>query len=128
MSAGQEGLAVSPSDFRLYTFRLYDHHPELTSMRIAVPRETSAGERRVALVPESGKKLIQAGYTIAVEAGAGERAGFPDSAYREIGAGLEPDPGRLLESADVVLKVTPPVRRDGAGDEVGWMRERAVYV
>jgi len=97
-------------------------------MRIGVPRETSPGERRVALVPESCKKLIQAGYTVSVETGAGEQAGFPDTAYREVGAELETDPTRLLQSADVVLKVTPPVRRDGSGDEVGWMHEGAVYV
>src|SRR4051812_26445417 len=97
-------------------------------MRIGVPRETSPGERRVALVPESCKKLIQAGYTVSVESGAGEQAGFPDTAYREVGAELEADPARLLQSADVVLKVTPPVRRDGSGDEVGWMHEGAVYV
>jgi len=48
-------------------------------MRIGVPKETTAGERRVALVPESGKKLIQAGYQILVEAGAGAPAGFPDA-------------------------------------------------
>jgi NAD(P) transhydrogenase subunit alpha len=97
-------------------------------MRIGVPRETSPGERRVALVPESCKKLIQAGYIVSVESGAGERAGFPDTAYREAGTELEPDPSRLLQAADVVLKVTAPVRRDGSGDEVGWMHEGAVYV
>jgi H+-translocating NAD(P) transhydrogenase subunit alpha len=97
-------------------------------MRIGVPRETSPGERRVALVPESCKKLIQAGYTVGLESGAGERAGFPDSAYRDAGAEPEPDPARLFQSSDLVLKVTPPVRRDGAGDEVGWMHEGAIYV
>jgi NAD(P) transhydrogenase subunit alpha len=60
-------------------------------MRIGVPKETSAGERRVALVPESGKKLIQAGYTISVEAGAGDAAGFSDSAYREVGVTIWDD-------------------------------------
>ena len=44
-------------------------------MRIGVPRETAPGERRVALVPESCKKLKQAGYEIAVESGAGATAG-----------------------------------------------------
>ena len=51
-------------------------------MRIVVPRETAQGERRVALVPESSKKLIQAGYEIVIESGAGEAAGFPDSEPR----------------------------------------------
>jgi NAD(P) transhydrogenase subunit alpha len=44
-------------------------------MRIGVPQETAPGERRVALVPESCKKLKQAGYEISVEAGAGSAAG-----------------------------------------------------
>jgi proton-translocating NAD(P)+ transhydrogenase subunit alpha len=97
-------------------------------MRIGVPRETSPGERRVALVPESCKKLIQAGYTVAVEAGAGERAGFPDPAYREVGATVETDPGVLLGSSDVILKVNPPASRDGQGSEVESMRPGAVYL
>ena len=46
-------------------------------MRIAVPKETAAGERRVALVPESCKKLRDAGYEISIEAGAGVQASFP---------------------------------------------------
>jgi proton-translocating NAD(P)+ transhydrogenase subunit alpha len=97
-------------------------------MHIAVPRETSSAERRVALVPESAKKLIQAGYTIAVEAGAGEAAGFPDSAYREVGVAIETDPATLIGSADLVLKVNPPVRRDALGDETEWMRAGAIYL
>lgn len=97
-------------------------------MHIGVPKETSPGERRVALVPESCKKLIQAGYTVAVEAGAGEQAGFSDAQYREVGTALETDPAALLGAADIVLKVTPPAARNGSGDEIEWMRQGAVYV
>jgi NAD(P) transhydrogenase subunit alpha len=97
-------------------------------MRIGVPRETSPGERRVALVPESCKKLIQAGYDVAVEAGAGERAGFLDSAYREVGAAIETNPVIMLGSSDVILKVNPPTSRDGQGSEVESMRPGAVYL
>ena len=96
-------------------------------MRIGVPKETAPGERRVALVPESGKKLKQAGYDIAVEAGAGLAAGYPDSAYRDVGVALEPDPAALLGGADVVLKVGPPAL-DGGRDEVAWMRPDAIYL
>ena len=97
-------------------------------MRIGVPKETMAGERRVALVPESGKKLIQAGYEVAVEAGAGEAAGFPDVAYREVGVTVESDPAALLGSSGLVLKVNPPTT-DGSGrDEVGWMTPGAIYL
>jgi NAD(P) transhydrogenase subunit alpha len=97
-------------------------------MRIGVPRETSAGERRVALVPESGKKLIQSGYTISVEATAGEAAGFADSAFREVGVSVEADPAAVLGAADLVLKVNPPVKRDGQQDETEWMRPGAIYL
>jgi H+-translocating NAD(P) transhydrogenase subunit alpha len=97
-------------------------------MHIGVLKETSPGERRVALVPESCKKLIQSGYTVSVEVGAGERAGFPDSAYREVGASVEPDPATLLGSADLVLKVNAPATRNGKGSETEWMRPGSVYV
>ena len=71
-------------------------------MRIAVPKETAPGERRVALVPESCKKLIQAGYEISVESGAGEAAGFADAAYRELATGeLTPPPGAAWARAFV---------------------------
>jgi NAD(P) transhydrogenase subunit alpha len=96
-------------------------------MRIGVPKETAPGERRVALVPESCKKLKQAGYEIAIESGAGVLAGYPDEAYRDVGATLDPDPAHLLGAADVALKVGPPTSGDGR-DEVGWMRGGAIYL
>ena len=92
-------------------------------MRIGVPKETAPGERRVALVPESAKKLIQAGYEIAIESGAGDEAGFGDPAYQEAGAGLEPDRAALVRSSDMLLKVGPPAR-----DEVGWLRAGTIYL
>src|SRR5215211_4628100 len=76
-------------------------------MRIGVAKETTAGERRVALVPESGKKLIQAGYQVSVEAGAGGDAGFPDSAYRDAGVAVDTSSASVL-SSDLVLKVNAP--------------------
>ena len=96
-------------------------------MRIGVPKETAPGERRVALVPESCKKLKQAGYEITVEAGAGVPAGYPDDAYREVGVALESDPAALLGAADVALKVGPP-STDAARDEVAWLRSGAIYL
>jgi len=96
-------------------------------MKIAVPQETRPGERRVALVPESCKKLVQAGYAVSIETGAGEAASFPDAAYREAGAALDSDPAALLGSADLVLKVNPPAREAGR-NEVEWMRPGTVYL
>jgi NAD(P) transhydrogenase subunit alpha len=97
-------------------------------MRIGVLKETSPGERRVALVPESGKKLIQAGYTISIESGAGDPAGFPDAVYREVGITVDPDPAALLRSSDLILKVNAPGARDGRGTETEWMRQGAIYI
>jgi NAD(P) transhydrogenase subunit alpha len=96
-------------------------------MHIGVPQETSPGERRVALVPESCKKLMQLGYTVSLEAGAGEDAGFSDSAYREVGVGIEAEPAAVL-AADLVLKVNAPQSRNGRGDEIQWMRPGSVYL
>src|SRR5579871_3182355 len=92
-------------------------------MRIAVPKEIAPGERRVALVPESCKKLIQAGYDVAVETGAGEAAGFADEEYRAVNATLEGDRAALVGSADLVLQVTAP-----PADEIAAMRPGAIYL
>jgi NAD(P) transhydrogenase subunit alpha len=92
-------------------------------MRIAVSKETAPGERRVALVPESCKKLVSAGYEVAVESGAGVPAGYPDAGYREVGATVESDRAALVSSADLLLKVGAPAR-----DEVGWLKPGAIYL
>jgi NAD(P) transhydrogenase subunit alpha len=97
-------------------------------MRIVVPKETGPGERRVSLVPESCKKLIQAGYEISIEAGAGEGADIADVAYRDLGVGVEPDPAALVGSGDLVLKVGAPTTGQSGRDEVGWMRPGTIYL
>ncbi len=77
-------------------------------MKIAVPKETRAGERRVALVPESCKKLSAKGIQIALESGAGESAYFSNAAYQEVGVAIVGGAGALLGEADFVVKVQPP--------------------
>jgi NAD(P) transhydrogenase subunit alpha len=90
-------------------------------VKIAVPKETGRGELRVALVPESVKKLVKAGFAVAVESGAGTQASFSDEAYKEAGATIERDPAQLLGDAEFVLKVNPPAAADGR-NEVQWMK------
>jgi NAD(P) transhydrogenase subunit alpha len=72
---------------------------------IGVPRETFAGEKRVATVPEVVEKLIKLGFRVAVESGAGEGANFTDEAYRAAGAEVV---GDIWGSADVIFKVRAP--------------------
>ncbi len=78
-------------------------------MRVVVPREIAAGERRVALVPETVARLSEEGFEIMVEAGAGSAAGFTDEAYREAGAAVSTETAALFAEADVVLKVQRPL-------------------
>jgi len=73
-------------------------------MKIGVPRETAAGERRVALVPEIVAKLVPAGFEVLVQPGAGVAASFPDTSYEEAGARLVDD----WADSEAVVKVQKP--------------------
>jgi NAD(P) transhydrogenase subunit alpha len=98
-------------------------------MKIAAIREIREGETRVALVPESCKKLVQAGIRVALESGAGNPAYFSDDAYREAGAEIESDVKGLLGSADLLLKVQPPSVHPVLGlHEADMMREGAMLL
>lgn len=77
-------------------------------MKIGVPKETYAGEKRVATTPEVIKWLQKLGYEIAIEAGAGIAANFSDAAYSEAGAELVEDSKTLWTSADIIFKVRAP--------------------
>jgi NAD(P) transhydrogenase subunit alpha len=77
-------------------------------MKIAVPKERSAGENRVALVPETVAKYVKAGIAVAVERGAGERANYTDAAYEAAGATLAATPAELYAGAQIVTRVASP--------------------
>ncbi len=87
-------------------------------MRVAVPRETAPGERRVALVPETVSKLREAGFDIRVESGAGDSAGFHDAAYTEAGAEVVKG-SSLLAGSQVVTRVAPPSPEEAAALDAG---------
>jgi proton-translocating NAD(P)+ transhydrogenase subunit alpha len=88
-------------------------------MKVGVPRETTPGEHRVALVPESVKRLTGSGFEIELERGAGEAASFLDSAYEEAGAALVADP----YSAEAVAKVQTP-----STEEAGRLRDGQILI
>jgi NAD(P) transhydrogenase subunit alpha len=77
-------------------------------MRIGIPAETLAGEKRVATVPEIVEKLIKMGFNVAVESGAGDAANFSDEAYRTAGAEIVEGAAKLWAESDIVFKVTVP--------------------
>ena len=77
-------------------------------MRIAVLKETTPGETRVAATPDSVKKLIGLGHAVTVQTGAGVTASVPDDAFVAAGATIAPDAKAALSGAEVVLKVRGP--------------------
>ena len=94
-------------------------------MLIGVPLETAAGETRVAVTPETAKKLIAQGHTVRVQSGAGVAASATDAAYEAAGAQITDRAGAL--SAELVLKVKSP-RSDADCDELGLMKSGSALV
>ncbi len=87
-------------------------------MKIGVPRETAAGERRVALVPETAARFVKRGLEVAFEPGAGAAAYYPDADYEKAGA----KPGDAW-TADLVLKVQKP-----SPEEASKLREGSTVI
>src|ERR1700685_1289063 len=74
-------------------------------MRLAVPKESQPGEKRVALVPDIISKLIKAGLDVTIESGAGTSADFSDEQFTAAGATVTS--GNVISDADVILSVQP---------------------
>ena len=90
---------------------------------IAVTKERRAGETRVAAVPETVKKLIAAGFSVIVEAGAGDAASFPDADYEAAGATLAKSAKDALAKADILFKVRAP-----EADEIKALKSGTIVV
>lgn len=90
---------------------------------IGVPKETAAGEKRVATVPEVVEKLIKLGFKVMVQSGAGDAANCSDDSYRAAGAEIAADAARLWSGADIVFKVGVPTP-----EEVGLLREGGTLI
>jgi len=92
-------------------------------MKVGVTKETTQGERRVALVPDTVSKLSASGIEILIESGAGEAASFTDAQYQEAGADLSPDAASICSHVDIVLKVQGPTL-----DEVDLISDGATLI
>jgi len=77
-------------------------------MKIGVPRETYAGERRVATTPDVAGELQKLGYSVVVEKGAGEAASYSDAAYAAAGCEIASSAADIWSDADIILKVRAP--------------------
>jgi len=92
-------------------------------MNLAVPKEVHPGEVRVALIPEHVARLVKAGADVAIESGLGQTLRIDDEKYTEAGASVVAAHSRLIENADVVLRIRKP-----SAEEVERMKAGSIYI
>jgi NAD(P) transhydrogenase subunit alpha len=92
-------------------------------MRLGIWSETTAGEKRVALVPETAKKLVKAGVEVLVQKGAGAASFFEDHQYEEAGAKLVDGLQALASEAEFIFAVQPP-----SAEQVVQMKEGSILL
>ena len=95
----------------------------MTDMLLGIPKETYPGENRAAVTPDTAKKFCRLGAELQVEAGAGEGSGFQDSDYSDAGATVVSDRGKLLASADMLLRIRKP-----EVDEIAQMKQGCIHI
>lgn len=97
-------------------------------MKIFIPKEIRADERRIAASPESVKKMTAGGFKVHIEAGAGTRSFQSDASLEEAGATIVPDAQSGYDLADIVLKVQPPMAIEGAGHEADRLKKGSILI
>ena len=101
-------------------------------MQIGIIKERRLDEKRVAATPDTVKKFIAMGLQVNIEKGAGITAGITDDEYREAGANIFDDASRVLENADIVLKVNKPIGPNDKDvsklDEVKLLKSGSILV
>ena len=93
-----------------------------SALVVGVPRETAPGERRVAMTPDTVKRLTNSGVVVRIERGAGLASGRDDAAYEAAGATIVPD-ARAAHEADMVIRVQKPTP-----EEIALMRRGATLI
>ncbi len=88
-------------------------------MRVGAVNETGTEERRVAISPDSARRIGQLGYHVVLEQGAGLRAGFPDHAYVEAGASLVIERTDVINDSDILVRISEPTLNDLARMRAG---------
>ena len=92
-------------------------------MQIGVLKETHPGENRVAVIPDTVKKLVKLGAELTVEATLGQGAGFADEAYAEAGATIASNRNDILAKSDILLRIRKP-----ESDEVGQIKQGCIHI
>ena len=92
-------------------------------MQIGVLKETHPGENRVAVIPDTVKKLVKLGAELTVETALGQGAGFADEAYADAGAAVNSNRNDILANSDILLRIRKP---DSA--EVGQIKQDCIHI
>lgn len=97
-------------------------------MLIGVPTETYAGEKRVAMTPETASHVIKLGHSLCVQSGAGIAANIADELYTQAGVEVLPDAAAVYEKSDVILKVRAPSESSSTGNEVEMLKAGTILL
>ncbi len=98
-------------------------------MKIGIPKEVHAGEKRVATTPDVAKQLIKLGFEVAIETGAGSAAHFADASYVEAGVTIVKNAKEIWAESDIILKVRgPEMNPDLKTDEVDLLKEKQILI
>ena len=92
-------------------------------MQIGVLKETHPGENRVAVIPDTVKKLVKLGAELTVEAALGQGAGFADETYSEAGATIASNRNDILAKSDILVRIRKP-----ESDEVGQIKQGCIHI
>ncbi len=97
-------------------------------MLIGVPTETFAGEKRVAMTPETATHIQKMGHTLCVQAGAGRASNIADDLYRDAGVEVLDTAVAVYQKADIILKVRAPDPSSSVGDEVAMLKAGTILI
>jgi len=98
-------------------------------MKLAIPKERRAHERRVAATPDTVKKLTSLGFDVVVEKDAGAKSNIPDQYYLDAGAQIAENAPDVYQNADLIFKVQRPLKKDeGEVDELSLIKSGAIVV
>lgn len=92
-------------------------------MKIAIPKESFDGERRIAMIPVNVEKLVKKGADITIQSGMGKSSGHDDDAYKKAGAYIQSDRKKLIKEADIVLRLRKPPE-----DEVALSKKGSIHI
>ena len=98
-------------------------------MKIGIPKEVHAGEKRVATTPDVVKQLIKLGFEVAIEAGAGSAAHYSDASYVEAGVTVVKNAQEVWTDSDIILKVREPeLNPDLQKEEIDLLHENQILI